>query len=722
MAPTYAAASSRAYIPMPSEATVADIGRSILRHWRAIVFPTALAFVASLVFVLLVPPRYTGESKILLQMSDTYFTRPTGSERMEQQQPQIDEQAVASQVQVVMSRDLAREVVKRLGLVGNPEFDPEVGGLNILQKFGIMLGVAKDPSTREADERVLERYYDALLVYPVGKSRILAIEFRSKDPELAARAANTIAELYLGLQEDSKKDQARSATTWLGTNIDGLRKRVAEAEAKVEAFRSKTGLLIGSGTTTLSAQQLSELSTQLAQARTQRSDAQSKARLIRDTLKDGRAFDIPDVANNELVRRVLEQRITLRAQLALEQRTLLPQHPRIKELNAQLSDLEGQVRIAAERIVRTLENESRIAGARVESIEASIEQQKKVVSTANENEVQLRALEREARIHREQLESYLGRYREAAARDTDFGVPPDARIVSRAIVPQLPSFPKKLPIVGLATFAMLMLSVGAIVARELLASRPAETGRLLALAPADPRSGATHAGRSPHDVEFDFNLSHPAHGPIVDLHPTGATQSAPEADPRYDFGHLVRRLSRAEIDGRGRRVLIAGVESRDDVRRVSRGLALTVARESRAVLIEADADETTPVDAVLGLTDLVAGEASFSDVIVRDPGSRLHHIPPGTLLNEALTGSPEGLDVALQALDATYDWVVCALFGTDETGLLPLLAGRFDAVVLASNLEPANPRLVGAYEAIVAAGGKDVVVAREEDESLEEAA
>lgn len=704
----------RAFVPQPSDVSVGEIGRALVVRWRWIAVPTALAFVASLAFVMLVSPRYTGEARLLLQANDSYFTRPGGNERFEQQ-PQIDDQAVASQVQVVMSRDLARDAIRRLGLVGTAEFDPEVGGLGLGRKLAILLRLARDPSGHPAEERVLETYYDNLLVYPVGKSRIVSIEFRSRNPDLAAQAANTIADLYLGLQGDAKKDQARSASTWLGSNIETLRKRVAEAEAKVEAFRARTGLLTGAGTTTISAQQLSESSTQLAQARTAQSDAQAKARLIRDTIRDGRAFDIPDVANNELIRRLLEQRINLKAQLALELRTLLPQHPRIKELNAQLSDLEAQMRVAAERTVRSLENESRIAGARVESIEATIEKQKKVVADANENEVQLRALEREARTQREQLEGYLGRFREASARDSDFGVPPDARVVSRAVVPQIPSFPKKLPIVALSTLAMLMLTVGAIVSRELLAPRPGEWRA------ADEGAPGAFADRSA-PADFRFDLSHLGSGPILDARAERTTRPLGEADPAYDFGQLVERLSRSEMVGRGRRVLVCGIAGRDEAVRVARGLAITVAQRARTVLIDVDADEENPVDALLGFTDLVAGEASFSDVIGRDPESRVHQVGAGTLVNEALTGSPESIDLALEAFDATYEWVVCALLGDLEETLLPLLAPRVDAVVLASDLEPANPLLVRAYEAIRAAGGKDVVVAREQLAALDEAA
>ena len=706
------AASTPDHPQVYSEASVADIGRSLRRNWRWVVLPTLAVFLASTIFVFLVTPRYTGEAKILLQASDTSFTRPGSNERMVEQAPQIDEQAVASQVQVVLSRDLAREAIRRLGLVGNEEFDPDASGVGIVRTIKDLLGLeaAKD---RTPEDRVLEKYYDNLLVYPVGKSRIVAIEFRSKDAALAARAANTIAELYLGLQEDAKKDQARSASTWLGSNIDGLRKRVADAEAKVEAFRARSGLIAGAGTATLAAQQLTDLSGQLAQARASRSDAQAKAKLIRDTLRDGRAFDIPDVANNELIRRLLEQRINLKAQLALEQRTLLPQHPRIKELNAQLSDLEQQIRGAAERTVRTLENDAKIAGSRVEALEAALEQQKKVVGEANGYEVQLRALEREARAQREQLETYLGRYRDAAARDTDYGVPADARVVSRAIAPQLPSFPKKLPIIGLSTLAMLLLSMGAIISRELLSTRPrradeAEPDAAGALTYGAVRSDAR---AEPAGSKFDFDLSHLARGPLLDVRPEPPAEPLASPDPRFDFASLVERVSRTPITGRGRRVLVTGLEGRDDVLRVSRGLGLILARGTRTILLDVETDEDSPVDAVPGLTDLVAGEASFSDVITRDPTSRLYRIAPGTLMNEALTDTPENFDVALQALDSTYGWVVCTLIGEGDADLVRLIAPRVDAVVLASDLDPASPRLVSAYEALQTAGGKDVIVA-----------
>ena len=93
---------------------------------------------------------------------------------------------------------------------------------------------------------------------------------------------------------------------------------------------------------------------------------------------------------------------------------------------------------------------------------------KKQASSINGQDVQLRALEREAKAQRDLLESYLAKYREANTRENIEGAPTDGRIISRATVSNMPAYPKKLPIVLIATLATLLLTSGAIVTGELL--------------------------------------------------------------------------------------------------------------------------------------------------------------------------------------------------------------------------------------------------------------
>lgn len=722
------------------------------RAWAWILVPTLLAGLAAGAFVQIVPPRYTGEAKVLLESRDPAFAK-SAAERNEPAQP-IDEQAVASQVQVAMSRDIAREAIRQLKLVGNPEFDPSGGEIGPIQAVLASLGLIRNPLDRSPEDRVLEAYYERLLVYPVGKSRILAFEFRSRDPALAAEAANTIAQLYIASLAAAQVDTARYASTWLGANIDGLRARVAEAEGKVEAYRAKNGL-IGTGTTAnqpLSAQQLGELSSQLTQARTIKADLAARVKLLKEMIKEGRAFEIPDVANNELIRRTVESRMAMRAQLALESRTLLPAHPRIKELTAQVNDLEGQIKTAAERIVRTLENDARIAGARVDSLQAAVDGQRDVVAKGNDSEIQLRALEREAKVQREQLESYLSRYREAAARDGESAAPADARVVSKAVVPDMPSFPKKLPIIGVATALAFLLSAGAVVGRHLLATPPMPASYLEAVDDADedirrfsadPERLAYPEPMPPH-ADMPVRPSDAASAPTTrsedertaDLEPAAAmpapsdtdatsrrrkasAERAPAAEPvpsedRYDLDLLIGRLGAGPSHG-GRCVLVVETP-RLDGRDADLAATLAAALAERGRTLAIDIDGRSGRHAPdCGLTDLVAGEAAFPDVIRAVPGSRLHAVGRGQVELDVLVEEPQGLAITFNAMAQVYEWVVCALAASDgETGraLLATVSASMDAVVIASEAAADDPGLVALFRLVEESGAGQVLVAR----------
>src|SRR4051794_23446444 len=318
------------------------LGAALARKRGWIIVPTVLALVASVAIVNLVTPRYKSESRILIDGRENVFLRPS-SDRTEERQA-LDAEAVTSQVQLVLSRDLAREIIKKNKLAERPEFDPVLQGISPLKSLAAMIGIGRDPFSMTPEERVLDAYYDRLQAYAVDKSRVIVVEFQSADPELAARVANSIADGYLVLQQNARQDQARSASQWLSGEIENLRKKVSDAEAKVEDFRSKSSLFIGTNNTTLSNQQMGEVNTQLNNARSMRADAESKARLIREMLQSGKPIEASEVVNSELMRRLSEQRVTLRAQLAEQSSTLLGNHPRIKELKAQLGDLENQIR------------------------------------------------------------------------------------------------------------------------------------------------------------------------------------------------------------------------------------------------------------------------------------------------------------------------------------------------------------------------------------------
>src|SRR3954451_5465478 len=209
------------------------LGQALTRKRGWIIIPTVLALVASLAAVNMITPRYKSEARILIDGRESVFLRPSG-ERNEERNP-LDAEAVTSQVQLLQSRDLAREIIKKNKLAERPEFDPVLQGFSPLKSLLALVGIGRDPFSLTPEERVLEAYYDRFTAYAVDKSRVIVIEFQSRDPELAVRVANSIAEGYLVLQQDARQQQAKSASQWLSGEIRHLRYPVAVGRNRAPA-------------------------------------------------------------------------------------------------------------------------------------------------------------------------------------------------------------------------------------------------------------------------------------------------------------------------------------------------------------------------------------------------------------------------------------------------------------------------------------------------------
>lgn len=663
------------------------LGAALWRQKWKILLPAILVGLVTLGVVQLITPRYLSESRIFIEGRDNnVFLRPEADKDVTDRNA-VDQEGVTSQVQLILSRDLAQDVINKLKLGTLPEFDPVLAGISPIKAVLGTIGLIKNPLSMTPEERVLESYYDRLSVYPVDKSRVITIDFLSQDPDVAAKVANAVAEAYLVLQRKAKQEQAQTAASYLSAEIDSMRKKVTDAEAKVEAFRAKSNLLVGNNNTTLSAQQLGDLNAALTAARTQKSDAETKAKMIREMLHSGKPIESSDVLNSELIRRLAEQRVTLRAQLAEQSSTLLDGHPRIKELKAQIADLDQQIRAEAETIARSFENDAKLAGARLDSLQASLDQLKTQAASTNGQDVELRALERDAKSERDLLESYLAKYREATARDTVNALPADARVISRATVSNIPTYPKKLPTVLIATVAMLVLASGFVLTKEVLAA---------------PVGGSTPVMRR---------------GLAADAVPTKAAPSIADARPISgmpvsaidDVAYRLRQSGGADS-----RIAVLGTLRGLDTTGIALKLARGLAEDARVVLVglgagDAEITAASNEPAADGLAELADGTATFGDIITKDRLSRSHLITSGHAPADrlALLDAP-GMTTRFAALARSYDYIIVNAGAIDGREMEAIGGIAPHAILLAETLN--DGVAASAREQLLAAGFDDVTV------------
>jgi Mrp family chromosome partitioning ATPase len=338
------------------------------------------------------------------------------------------------------------------------------------------------------------------------------------------------------------------------------------------------------------------------------------------------------------------------------------------------------LREEAGKISRSLDNDSRIAGGRVEGLSASLDQLKKQATSSNGQDVQLRALEREAKAQRDLLESYLAKYREANTRENIEAAPADGRIISRATVSNTPAYPKKLPIVLIATLATLLLTSGMIATGELL--RMTAPRAFAAAAPARmptraPVIEAQTRAQAEADVEPEPEME-PEPEPVF---------SEPQVAAAAGIGEVAQLAD--ELRGAGsaaHKVTVLGTASSESITLTALTLARLMARQSRVVVVDLAA--TSPVMSAVssdpmapGLAELMQGEASFSQIITRDRLSRAHLVSAGRPGFDRTQLQSPRLTLAIDALLRVYDLVILDA-GTASDLPAELLTAQARAVVV----------------------------------------
>src|SRR5271156_6405905 len=168
------------------------LGLALWQRKAWILWPTVLVAMLTAIGVNMITPLYKSEARILYDGRENVFLRPEADKSLNVDRPAADPETLTSQVQIVLSRQLALEVIKQLKLNDLPEFDLVLRGTSTFRHILSLLGIARDYMAMTPEERVLESWNDRLTAYSVDKSRVIVIEFQSGDPMLGGRIPNTI--------------------------------------------------------------------------------------------------------------------------------------------------------------------------------------------------------------------------------------------------------------------------------------------------------------------------------------------------------------------------------------------------------------------------------------------------------------------------------------------------------------------------------------------------
>jgi succinoglycan biosynthesis transport protein ExoP len=671
-----------AHSASPDDIDVSVLGRRVGAALPRLALLAAIVGATTWTVLELIAPRFTAEAQLKLsskRTADTFLRPKLDAHAPDVSANLVDKEAVATEVIALRSRDLADLLIKELGLVSRPDFSDPLAPWGSLAFVGRLFGAGGRRGTLE--ESTLEAYYRALQVYPGKDSRAISIVFSATDPNLAAAAANKLAELYQRRLSQLGAKQTQGASDFLAGQIQRLTEELRVAEAEVEEFRASAGLMAGgAGNVTLGAQQLSELNTELSKASAQRSEAEARAKAARDMARRGTAEALADVQRSPLIPRLVEQRVRIERQIAELSATLLPGHPRMKQLNADLVGLNRQIVTEVARLVDSLEKEAGVAAMREASIRRSLDGLKQQISERSGDDVKLRSFEGRARSKRQELETLQASFEAARARNDASAVPLTAEVISRARPSSIPTFPKKGSSAAFATIGAFILGLALVVTRELMAG---------ARRSIDGRAGPSRATGTT------------AAGAVGSRKPTQVTA---ESDDREDVvalapAEIALHLERRAAGASGHRTLVTASTSGRNSIEVVQALSTELSGRGRRVVLVDWSPRGNGIAAAFGapnspgIAEMLAGAATFREAAttVKVAGHEIDVLAAGTTVVEDI--DPNAVDHLLDALDEAYDHILLHAERGRARELLALIEGRVDVGVIATpSRRLADPR------------------------------
>lgn len=271
----------KSVISSPAAVSEAEMEIDLRQYWRIVmrykwgIFGLAFSItVLATLIVFSIEPVYRATATLLIEQKQAKVVTIQEVYDMDGG----NKEYLQTQFEIIKSRELATRVVQTLKLEQQPEFLPKSGddksSFSIDWRKWLPQGHGENPLPTEEQltARVVDRFMDHLSIEPVRNTQLVKINFESRDPQLATKVVNAMAQAYIDSQMEARIAMTEQAAGWLTERLSFLKSALEQSEQRLQAYREKndiveTGTVDGlSGVLALNAKQLQDINERVLEA------------------------------------------------------------------------------------------------------------------------------------------------------------------------------------------------------------------------------------------------------------------------------------------------------------------------------------------------------------------------------------------------------------------------------------------------------------------------
>ena len=220
-----------------------DLGEIFALFWRRkwlIILIVLASIIAGIFYVQSLPRLYQAEAKLILESQDQ---NAAGFDTIV---PGIsdDDAEMNSQIEVIKSRNLVGQVVDKLLLIEDKEYNTNLREPTLIRE-GIkwvrtQIGASAGSSPSDDREVAIDRLTSNLKVSVIPKTHVFRISLETWDARKSVRIVNALSQAFVDDQITAKKESNKKAAGWLGQKVTVLAENLSQTEAKAAGFRTQT--------------------------------------------------------------------------------------------------------------------------------------------------------------------------------------------------------------------------------------------------------------------------------------------------------------------------------------------------------------------------------------------------------------------------------------------------------------------------------------------------
>jgi succinoglycan biosynthesis transport protein ExoP len=400
----------------------------------------------------------------------------------------FDGKRFKTRLRLLQMPDLIREAVVEMDLQDNPNvFSDKPSNLSdafwglfrpsrstqAIKPAQNALAVPIDPQAPmdEETKKRLDPYVAAVMgdltISEVRDTQLINITFRHHDPEIAAKVANTVAEVFIREDRNQRVSNKATASDFLQKRISDLQTQIRSGEERLLNYGKTHEILsVEDDSQNIVLKRLESLNTELLKAETVRRDLEvqreafNKAGAAEDILKLPLAQQ--DQGANEVSRQLTAQR----QKLTELQQTYTDEWPEVKSVKETIAQLEADLAKVKVRLAGTYEAQYQAAVKNEQVLRAEFEKQRSATMQQNEDAISYKIIQQEVETNKKLLETILQRSKEVDISAASESSP--VLLKNRATTPGGPSGPDRNRWILMAFALSLFAGVGVSFGREYL--------------------------------------------------------------------------------------------------------------------------------------------------------------------------------------------------------------------------------------------------------------